>query len=106
MQTSKTELLTIEEETALVKRAQQGDPVALQRVCTCNSRFVYAMARRFKDEGLSFDELITAGNQGLATAVMKYDPSKGYKLISFAVWFIRHAILAEINKCFQGKDEI
>lgn len=99
---NKGELITIEEELALINRAQNGDKDAMAQLVYTNRRFVRALARLYKDQGLSLDDLISAGNKGIELACMKYDPSRGFKFISFAVWFVRQSITNAINR-FENK---
>lgn len=93
----KEELITPEEELALISRAQKGDTEAMTQLIGTNRRFVTALARKYESNGLSLDELICEGNKGLEAACMKYDPSRGFKFISFAVWFVRQSIENALN---------
>jgi len=88
---NKGKRITIEE-LALIARARKGDEDAMTQLIYVNRRFVRSLAKSYQDQGLSLEELICAGNEGLETACMKYDPSRGYKFISFAVWFVRKSI--------------
>jgi len=94
----KDELITVEEEVALVCRAQKGDKEALARLIYVNKRFVRSIARHYEDSGLTLDQLISEGNKGVEAACMKFEPTRGFKFISFAAWFIRQSIGNAINK--------
>lgn len=89
---SKDELLSQEEELELIKRAQNGDQFAMEQLINANRRFVRAIAKRYEGKTLSLDDLIIEGNKGLEMACIKFDKSRGFKFISFAIWFIRQSI--------------
>ena len=91
-------LLTPEEELALARRAQQGDQFARQRMIEANLRFVVNVAKKYQNQGLPLSDLINEGNIGLMTALEKFDPEKGYHFISYAVGWIRQAIMKAINE--------
>lgn len=93
---NKIPLLTHEEETELAVRAAAGDKVAKDKIVSANLRFVVNVAKKYKNHGLDLEELISEGNIGLMTAVDRFDVSKGYRFISYAVWWIRQAILKAI----------
>lgn len=93
---SKVKLLTGEEEVALVKRIRQGDSVALEALCKANLRFVISVAKQYQNQGLSFADLISEGNLGLMKAAERFDETKGFKFISYAVWWIRQSILQSL----------
>lgn len=95
MNASQQPLLTNEQEMELVKRIQNGDSDAQQQLCSCNQRFVLAVARRFQNQGLTLSELISAGNQGLTQAAEKYNGH--YKFIPYAVWWIRQSIIQTLG---------
>ena len=94
-------LLSPSEERETARCARSGDSSALDRLIRANLRFVISVARRYRNKGLSFLDLIQEGNVGLVIAARKFDPDHGVKFISYAVWWIRQAILSAIAK--QGK---
>ncbi len=81
------------EERALARRARKGDPVAAERLVTANLRFVIAYVKKYQGHGLDLSELVAIGNEGLLKAVKKFDPDHGVKFISYAVWWVRQAVL-------------
>ena len=81
------------EEIRLAKRAQKGDPEAMDRLVTANLRFVISYVKRFQGHGLDLGELVAIGNEGLLKAVKKFDPAHGVKFISYAVWWVRQCVL-------------
>ena len=89
--------LTLDEERALTKRIMQGDDNAREKLVTSNLRFVIHVANSFKNQGLSMADLINEGNMGLMTAARKFKPEKGYKFITYAVWWIRQNILKALE---------
>lgn len=93
---SKHELITPEEEIELGRRAQAGDEEAVQRLVRANLRFVISVAKKYQNRGVSLVDLIQEGNVGLVTAARKFDPDQGVKFISYAVWWIRQAILSAL----------
>jgi RNA polymerase primary sigma factor len=95
---SRHPLLTPEEEDRLARLAQAGDAVALEQLIRANLRFVVSVAKRYQNRGLAFGDLIQEGNIGLVTAAKKFDPDQGVKFISYAVWWIRQAILASLAR--------
>lgn len=95
---SKHPLLTIEEEVMLAKRVQQGDEDAMNRLYEANLRFVVSVAKQYQDKGLTMEELVEAGKEGLKIASKKFDPNRKFKFISYAVWYIRHAIQQAISE--------
>ena len=95
---SKHPLLTIEEEVMLAKRVQQGDEDAMNRLYEANLRFVVSVAKQYQDHGLTMEELVEAGKEGLKIASKKFDPSRKFKFISYAVWYIRQAIQQAISE--------
>src|SRR5215216_2895116 len=95
---SRIPLLKIEEETALARRAFKGDLEAQERLARHNVRFVVSVAKKFQNRGVPLMDLIGEGNVGLMTAARKFDPDRGVKFISYAVWWIRQAIQAAIAR--------
>lgn len=81
------------EEKALARRALAGDEIAAERLVTANLRFVISYVKRYQGHGLDLSELVAIGNEGLLKAVMKFDPEHGVKFISYAVWWVRQAVL-------------
>ena len=95
---SKSPLLTAEQEHAVAHRVQRGDEAAMHELVTKNLRFVISVAKKYQNRGLPLVDLIGEGNLGLLTAARKFDPDHGVKFISYAVWWIRQAILAAIAR--------
>jgi RNA polymerase primary sigma factor len=95
---SLTALLTPEQEVAIARLVQQGDQEAMQELVKRNLRFVISVAKKYQNRGLPLVDLIGEGNVGLLTAARKFDPDHGVKFISYAVWWIRQAILAAIAR--------
>ncbi len=93
---SQHELITPEEEIRLARKAQKGDTKAIQALCKANLRFVISVAKKYQGRGLPLSDLIQQGNLGLVTAAIKFDPDQGVKFISYAVWWIRQAILSAL----------
>jgi RNA polymerase primary sigma factor len=95
---SRIPLLTVTEETALARKAFRGDVDAQERLARHNVRFVVSVAKKFQNRGVPLMDLIGEGNLGLMTAARKFDPDRGVKFISYAVWWIRQAIQAAIAR--------
>lgn len=91
-------LLTREEEERYVRAALAGDSYAREKVLTGNLRFVVSVAKKYQNQGLPLSDLISEGNIGLMNALRKFDPDRGYHFISYAVWWIRQAVLKAINE--------
>jgi RNA polymerase primary sigma factor len=95
---SRIPLLKVEEETAIARRAFKGDVEAQEKLARHNVRFVVSVAKKFQNRGVPLMDLIGEGNVGLMTAARKFDPDRGVKFISYAVWWIRQAIQAAIAR--------
>ncbi len=93
---SRVELITSEEEVTLAKRIRQGDTAALEKLTKVNLRFVVSVAKQYQNQGLSLADLINEGNLGLIKATQRFDETRGFKFISYAVWWIRQTIMQAI----------
>ena len=121
----KVDLITADEEVRLAKKIKMGDKMALERLTKANLRFVVSVAKQYQNQGLTLPDLINEGNLGLIKAAQRFDETKGFKFISYAVWWIRQSImqalaeqsrivrlplnkvgsLSKINKAFQALEQ-
>lgn len=98
---SRYPLLSLNQEVELTYRARRGDEQAKQQLINCNLRFVISIAKQYIHQGIALEDLIMEGNLGLITAIEKFDPMRGFKLSTYAVWWIRQAILNAL--CEKGR---
>ena len=89
-------LITAEEEVELARRIKNGDTIALEKLTKANLRFVVSVSKQYQNQGLSLPDMINEGNLGLIKAAQRFDETRGFKFISYAVWWIRQSILQAI----------
>ncbi len=94
----KYDLISVEEEVELAQRIRKGDRLAIEKLTRANLRFVVSVAKQYQNQGLSLPDLINEGNLGLIKAAEKFDETRGFKFISYAVWWIRQSIMQAINE--------
>lgn len=95
---SKIEMITVQEEVELTRRIREGDQRALNKLVNANLRFVVSVAKQYQGSGLRLSDLINEGNVGLVKAAKRFDETRGFKFISYAVWWIRQAILQAMSE--------
>ncbi len=95
---AKIPMVTPQEEVILTQKIRQGDQAALEKLTTANLRFVVSVAKQYQSSGLTLGDLINEGNLGLVKAAKRFDETKGFKFISYAVWWIRQSILSAIGE--------
>ena len=97
IEVDKEPLVTQTEEIELAERIQNGDTIAIEKLVKANLRFVISVAKQYQERGLPLDDLINAGNEGLIKAANRFDHTRGFKFISYAVWWIRQSILQHLT---------
>ena len=100
----KVKMVTVEEEVSLCMLIKQGDQAAIHRLVKANLRFVVSVAKQYQNQGLSLSDLINEGNIGLIHSVKRFDSSRGFKFISYAVWWIRQGIITALAENATGPE--
>ncbi len=93
----KHDVLTIDEELEIAKRIEKGDESAIEDLVSANLRFVISVAKEYQNQGIPFADLVSEGNYGLIVAAKRFDHTKGYRFISYAVWWVKQSILQSLN---------
>jgi RNA polymerase primary sigma factor len=93
----KLDMITAEEEVALAKKVKEGDTKATEKLIKSNLRFVISVAKEYQNQGIPLADLIAEGNVGLIKAAQKFDPERGFRFISYAVWWIKQSIIQSLN---------
>src|ERR1700709_2885894 len=93
----KVDLITAQEEVVLAQKIREGDQAALEKLTKANLRFVVSVAKQYQNQGITLGDLINEGNLGLIKAARRFDETKGFKFISYAVWWIRQSIISAIS---------
>src|SRR6266481_6697633 len=94
----KVDLISAQEEVILAQKIRDGDQAALERLTKANLRFVVSVAKQYQNQGITLGDLINEGNLGLIKAAKRFDETKGFKFISYAVWWIRQSIISAISE--------
>lgn len=93
----KHDVLTVDEELEIAKKIAEGDEKSIEKLVSSNLRFVISIAKEYQNQGVPFADLVSEGNYGLITAAKRFDHTKGYRFISYAVWWVKQAILQSLN---------
>ena len=93
----KLDMISAEEEAELAKKVAEGDPRATEKLVNSNLRFVISVAKEYQNQGLPLADLISEGNYGLIKAAQKFDPTRGFRFISYAVWWVKQSIIQSLN---------